>query len=443
MQGDDDILGPRAAQGHSRLMVAAELGRVGHDDLVGLLNLLGSEAGGIQREDAVLVVERQRYISREGLALDGKGSGCCLLGIGSQVQSFRNGPDCGGGDGGLQALDNRLFHIESQVTGVEGIQRKVSITVAAPTPIDMISVVGSIIAIHVEGMARPTSPAVVIIGTIDQGTSLAQFGLEQLGPLLIGVVWGLVAKVVGYRLIDNLSIIVIAEEFHGTQDVLGLGSTLPDVVIHVFYLADVAHEPCDGFGLGIVVNTSVLVKHIVPVKRDGGQCRHLGVNARRNIGGDLGRGILGILPVVEHHRQRRGRAASQAVSALIDGTMVVVWLILVPFGGEQRSDRGRQLGIPAEFRALNGQTGMGLQKFELSLVGTQPVLHVLGHAGHVQRTVTMGQNHLGAVFTRHDDETLLGVKDVIDRDSRIYRVSLDMGNLEVSLGGSSHPALSR
>ena len=200
----------------------------------------------------------------------------------------------------------------------------------------MICIVAGVIAIDVEGMSTPAIPRRVIISTINDRTALIELILQQGGPLVIIIIGsGIGTVIIGARFVFQMRhLLIVAEELDGTQDIFTHCSTGTGRVIHLFLLTHVAHQPRYSIGLGSSIAARVLVKHVVPVKGDRGQGFDLETITVVGITLDFGRGIGRILPVVEYHRQRSGRATGQAERAVIGGTMVVIGRTLVPLGSE-------------------------------------------------------------------------------------------------------------
>ena len=111
--------------------------------------------------------------------------------------------------------------------------------------------------------------------------------------------------------------------------------------------------------------------------------------------------------------------------------MVVIGGILVPLGGEHWSNGGRCEAL-LELRLVNNQAGMGLEIFDLSLIGTQPEFHVIGHARHVQGTVAIGQNLMGTVITRDDDKAAIAIENVICRQVSTAGIGFGMQQFDIS-----------
>ena len=199
----------------------------------------------------------------------------------------------------------------------------------------------------------------------------------------------------------------------------------------MFLLSHIAHQPCNGIGLCSGVGAGVPVQHIVPVKGNGGQGLDLEAVALVSVTIDRRRRVGGIFPVVEHHRQRGGRATRQAERAVVLRAVVVIGSILVPLGGEHRSD-GRRREALLELRLVNDQAGMCLEIFDLGLIGTQPEFHILGHARHVQGTVAIGQNLMGTVVTRDDDKATIAVENVICRQVSTAGIGFGMQQFDIS-----------
>ena len=84
---------------------------------------------------------------------------------------------------------------------------------------------------------------------------------------------------------------------------------------------------------------------------------------------------------------------------------------------------------------------MGQQVLQLTLVSVKPVLHVVGHTGHVKRLVTPRQHFPGAVITGHYDKGVGGIEDVIDRHRASRGAHLGMGESQTALGGSPQAAV--
>ena len=78
---------------------------------------------------------------------------------------------------------------------------------------------------------------------------------------------------------------------------------------------------------------------------------------------------------------------------------------------------------------------MGLQVFDLHLVGGQPGFHVAWDLVDVQGTVAIAQDFLGAVVTRYNHVTVLGIEDVINGAVQHLGVHLDMSEFHFSGDG--------
>ena len=230
-----------------------------------------------------------------------------------------------------------------------------------------------------------------------------EFGLQQFVPALVAVA----------ALVNIFRIAVIAEQLYCLHDVPAIGAAAASAVVHAFGLAHIAHQPRHGIDLLRVGVTAVAVQHVVPVKGDGLQLAEVHLQGSGRIGRNRGRGLGGILPVVEDHRQRCGGTTGQAVRSPADRALVVIRVFLIPHRGEQRLDARRGARCRLVQGALHLQLGMRLQVFHILLVAVKPVAHVAGQVGHVNRAVTVGKHLLGTVVTGDDDIGVAGVEDIV------------------------------
>ena len=256
-----------------------------------------SQCSSVNGEHAVRVIEREGHVIRQvsafqahrpdgrliDVALQGEGHG-----IGLQTRHLIV-------LGRLDADDHLLAGAEGVAFIGEGIQGKVAVATAVPTPIDMVTAI-AVIAIDVEGVARTR---VVVIGTIDNRAACLEFGLDQCGPLGIAIV--VIAQVIGLE--QQLGVLVILEVLHGTQDVLAIGTAARDGVVHLFHLTDVTHQVGYGRCLNSGVSAGVVIEHIVPVEGLGRQLGQYHAIGRYHIGRGSGRLLPRIPPVMEHHRE--------------------------------------------------------------------------------------------------------------------------------------------
>ena len=426
------VLNAGAAQGDGGRVVATGLGSVGQGDNLASFLLTNGHAVCINREEPAFIVECQCDGISEFLTFDGKRGGSTLINIGIEIHPRRVDLDAGTLNGRLDTHNHQLLDIERVATAGERIQDKVTIAVATPAPIHMIGVVVGLVAVNVEGVSAPAIPVIIVIGTIYHGAALGKLILKQIRPLVVSIIdGGIGGIVIGTGLENELSrLLVIAKELDGTQDVSAHGTTAARRIIHMLLLAHIAHQPSNSIGLCTVIGTGVLVEHVVPVKGDRGQGLDFEAVAVIGVTLDCGRFIGGIFPVIEHHRQRRSGATRQAARAVIYRAVVIVGGILVPLGSEHRGNAGNSQ-VPVGGRLVNHQSGMGMEVLNLFLVVTQPELHVVRHTFQVQRTVAMGEHLLGAVVTGNDDETLVGVKDVISGQVGTRGIHLGVQELEV------------
>ena len=414
IQGDRLVINTRTAQGNRGRVVAAGLGSVCHGDDFTFLLLADSDTVSVEREDTILIVERQGYRVAKLISLDSDSSRSGLSDKGFHVQLGTIHLDTGSLERWLDTHNHLLLDVEGVPPFTEGIEDVVTVAFTAPTPVHMIGGIIRIVAVDIECVTTPAEPA-VIVGAINHGTALDELILEHGSPLVIGVIHGsIVAVVVGSGLeLQSCRFLVITEELDSPQDVIAHSATTAGRILHMLLLAYITHQPSHGIGLGSIIGTRVLVQHIVPIKGDGGQRRNIKGITRSRIGiafdfrGRVGR----VFPEIEHHRQRRGRTTRQAGVSIKDA-IFVIGRVLVPLGREQRLDLD---GPTAIFQGgqLDNQSWMGLQILELLLIGAQPELHIFRHVLHVQRAVAMGKNLVGAVITRYDDKALVVVEDVI------------------------------
>ena len=108
--------------------------------------------------------------------------------------------------------------------------------------------------------------------------------------------------------------------------------------------------------------------------------------------------------------------------------MVPIGLSLVPLGSEQRLDGGWRQTLTV-VRLVYYKVRSVLQELELTLVLAEPTAHVVGHAVHVQLTVTMGQYGLGTIITGNDDKTALGIENVVGRLLGMAGINLGVNQL--------------
>ena len=77
-----------------------------------------------------------------------------------------------------------------------------------------------------------------------------------------------------------------------------------------------------------------------------------------------------------------------------------------------------------------------MKKLNLAFIGTQPVTHIVRHASHVQGTVAVGKNLLGTVVTSNNDKAIIGIEDVIVRQTRTVITHLGIEQFDVTSGGA-------
>ena len=99
------------------------------------------------------------------------------------------------------------------------------------------------------------------------------------------------------------------------------------------------------------------------------------------------------------------------MGALVNGTLVKIWLTLTPRAVHERFDdrRGRSR------HSLHLCVLVGKQPLDLLLVMVKHPPQVARQIAHVQMTITIAQHGLSAVITRHDDKATFCVKNVIYR----------------------------
>ena len=265
--GHGNIFGIRAGQHDGGSVLATGRGRIGHSDQFALFGIIDSDAGLVQGEHASLVLQRQRHAVKQTQAHHVDACRGALVHIGIHLDLEGRYPDSRGGHGRLDADDHLLLEIE-RITGIaESVQRKVTIADATPTPVHVIGIVGGIIAIYIEGVARPTLVTLVVKGAIHHGAALDKLGQQHLGPISIADEHRLVAKGVAKRLGHQFGTVIVAEELDGTQDVAALRTAAVGRVVHVLFLTNVAHQPSHSIGLLVgVIALDVLIQHVVPVK---------------------------------------------------------------------------------------------------------------------------------------------------------------------------------
>ena len=162
------------------------------------------------------------------------------------------------------ADDHLLPRPEGVILVAEGIQGKITVATAIPSPIDVIGIVSAVIAIDVKSVSGTRQ---VVIGQIHDGTAHIQLGLDECSPLCVAVIG--IAQVVGLE--QQLGILVIFKEFDSPQNIVAIGSAAADGVVHLLGLPDVAHQVGNCTGLYIGIAIGVIVEHVVPVKDRGRQ----------------------------------------------------------------------------------------------------------------------------------------------------------------------------
>ena len=244
-------------------------------------------------------MERQGHVPGKVGPLEGEGRRRRLAHVGRHADRARVGLQTGIliTLGRLNADDHLLCCAKGRLVVGKGVHCAITIATSIPSPIDVIGVTNSVIAIDVEGMARTRR---VLVGTIHNGAASREFGLHECPPLGVAVVG--IAQVVGLE--QQLSrLLVVLKELHGPQDVLAIGTAAADGIVHLLNLTDVAHQVGNrGSLLIIVLAPGIVIEHVGPVKGRGRQFGQLYTIGRYHIGRHGGRLVLGILPVVEHHR---------------------------------------------------------------------------------------------------------------------------------------------
>ena len=298
--------------------------------------------------------------------------------------------------------------------GVEYREDEVTVTQAAPSPVDVEEVTVGI-AVADEGVTAASTGTAVI----NQGTTLDKFLINHVFP--VGLV--IVAAVHQFGVI-----VEVVVECGGDVRVAGAGRI--HAVIHVGGAAGIEHEPCHGILFGLSLGTGIVVTHVVPVKNDGTQRVSIDdVILLIIIIGHLIRGD-GLstsqreLIVVHDLSHGSGDAArigifADGVSVLVNfhelGAVVPVGSTLVPVAGNQR-----------RYAVARGTWGVQVlvaytqqvQCGDLLLVTFEPHLHVGRHVVGVKGAVVdVAQDGSRAVVTRDDDITLVahGVENIVTR----------------------------
>ena len=213
MQGDDEVLDTRGAAGDGGRVVALGLGSIGHNNgFRNLAVLVGSDTGLVDAEHAVLVVEGKGHIACQVTTRESELAALSVVLVAGERQVALVGLEAGCAEGRLDADNHLLVLVEGRAAAVEGVQGIVVVAGAAPTEVDVVLVVGSVIAVNVEGVA--TAEETTGDSAEHDGTSLNEFFLNHGSPLGIGVEGG--ATAVGAGLLDKAhGLLVIAEELEG------------------------------------------------------------------------------------------------------------------------------------------------------------------------------------------------------------------------------------
>ena len=178
------VLGIGIAQGDSSGVGAAVLRAIGYGDDLAVLKVAGTNAGSVNGEATARVIERQGDVAGDILTLHGEGGSRALLGKGFHIQGRGAHLDARTLQGRLDADHGLLVSIKVIVAVAKGIQCAPVVTVAAPTEVDVELVGAAVITVNIEGV---TAVAAAVHSTEHDGTLGKNLGLEDLGPLSIGV----------------------------------------------------------------------------------------------------------------------------------------------------------------------------------------------------------------------------------------------------------------
>ena len=203
-------------------------------------------------------------------------------------------------------------------------EQVIAVAGSTPSPIDMVMIV-AVVAIADEGMTS------LRVGTAQvEGTSVGQFVVAELIPILIGVVC----------LLDVLHRSAVAEiGFQRISHAIGIGTRRRVRVVHLHRHATVEHEVCNGLALHRTFAAIVAVAHVCPV--DGRSFwnatdMQLSIDSmirRSHIGRDGGqRAVGGSLALVIHdlcHRRCHATRHRESLTEIVRA-ILVVGIALVP-----------------------------------------------------------------------------------------------------------------
>ena len=271
----------------------------------------------------------------------------------------------------------------------QGRQGKVTVHLTAPAPVD--EEFSILITMQHKGMT-----SLVIVTTVNDGTSQLNLLIECLFPLLIGK----------FLAVDNIG--TFTEIEHGdecTGNIRSVGGRLIEVITHQHRLSAIAHEPSD-----------VVIAHVKPVELS---CRkviefYLGlllIILVRRISHSLTHAVQRPLEEVHDLGHRRSHTTGERLLAIDLRTVLLVQSGLIPLGIHQRD----------QFRAFRGRAprcvgGLAFQRLcHLGIEIHQP-FHIVGSLRKVKVTllgISQHFRHQVIAGNHHKTAVLLGIKHII------------------------------